>query len=65
MEIEQAPTVFSKEIQEILNKERESRLNNDYNESNRLLPEIVILSVILGSIIDQNRFRIQRIRQAQ
>ena len=65
MEIEQAPTGFSKEVQELLNKERETRLNNDYNESNRLLPEIVILSVILGSIIDQNRFRIQRIRQAQ
>jgi len=41
MEIEQSTTVFSKEIQELLVKERESRLNNDYNESARLLPEIV------------------------
>jgi 26S proteasome regulatory subunit N5 len=41
MEIEQSTTVFSKEIQDLLVKERESRLNNDYTESARLLPEIV------------------------
>jgi len=41
MEIEEPKTVFSKEIEALLNKERESRLNNDYNESARILPEII------------------------
>lgn len=41
MEVEQSRTVFSQEIETLLEKERLSRLNNDYNESARVLPEIV------------------------
>jgi len=41
MEIEPGSTVFSKEIETLLTKEREARLNNDYNESARILVEIV------------------------
>lgn len=41
MDIEQNKTVFSQEIETLLGKEREARLNNDYNESARILPEIL------------------------
>lgn len=34
-------TIFSKEIDELLNKEKNARLNNDFNELNRLLPQII------------------------
>jgi hypothetical protein len=42
MEIEtQAPTLFSAEIEELLQKEKTARLNNDGNTSAKLLPQIV------------------------
>jgi hypothetical protein len=41
MEIEPNRTIFSKEIEELLNKEKQARLSNDHNESIRLLPHIV------------------------
>lgn len=44
MEVEQSRTVFSQEIENLLNKEREVRLNNDYLQSAQILPEIVLFS---------------------
>lgn len=41
MEIEPGSTIFSKEIETLLVQEREARLNNNYNESARILVEIV------------------------
>lgn len=41
MEIEVPKTVFSTEIETLLINEREARLNNNYNESARILVEIV------------------------
>lgn len=34
-------TIFSKEIDDLLNKEKNARLNNDFSELNRLLPQII------------------------
>lgn len=41
MEVEQSRTVFSQEIENLLAKEREVRLNNDYIQSAQILPQIV------------------------
>jgi len=40
MDIEQPKTIFTKELEDLLNKEKDSRLSNDHNESIRLLPQI-------------------------
>lgn len=41
MEIEQSKTVFSKEIEDLLVKEKEARLNNDISECSRVVTEIL------------------------
>jgi len=62
MEIEAPKTVFSKEIEALLSKERDARLNNDYNESARILPEIVkLLLYLFYSFLGSNCIRFQRI----
>jgi hypothetical protein len=42
-EVEKERRIFSKEIEEMLEKERTYRQNNEFNASTVILPQIVVL----------------------